>query len=459
MSNDSNISAEERERLQRLFANGNKQMMLQSYDYANDMFKECFLRDPGNIIYLKSFLENLKKKYGGKKKKSFFGMLTGGKKEASTEKRAEVILKSSIESLQTDPWNVNALLSTAGACEVLGYHDTAIELYKAAVESEPNNVEANKICAKALRENADFDGALLCVMRVLKARPNDMEAERLQKDITIEKTIHKGKYATGDSSKVRDTAANMKSGIAENEDAMGRPLTYIEQVERRIKKNPNDLANYIDLAQHFYQAANYEKSEEYYKQAVEISKQDPEMIERLLDAQKQKLHTQVLKLKDEFAKNKTEETKNEFYKQKEELDKKNLELAIHRIKCHPNHAGYHFEYGILLQKQGNFKEAIAEFQNAKADSSRKGECLLAIGQCFQQIKQYKLAMEHYQESVELLSDADENKKRGLYLVAKLAFAMEDYAKAEEYGHRLAAVDFSYKDLGELLDKVAQKRKI
>ncbi|MDR1484767.1 MAG: tetratricopeptide repeat protein [Planctomycetaceae bacterium] len=459
MSNDSTISVEERERLQKLYTNGSKQMMNQNYDYANEMFRECFLRDSGNIIYLKSFLDNLKRKYGEKKKKGIFSFLSG-KKEATTEKKAEAILKSGVDTLQSNPWDVSALLSSGGACEVLGYHDSALEFYKAAVDSEPTNVEANKICAKALRENADFDGALLCVKRIIKAKPNDMEAERMQKDITIEKTIHKGQYATGDSNKIRDTALNMKSGvISENEDAMGRPLTYAEQVERRIKKNPNDLANYIDLAEHYYQTANYAKSEEYYTQAVKISNQDLEMIERLLDTQKQKLHAEVVKLKDDFAKNKDESVKNEFYRQKTELDKKNIELVRHRIKCHPNHAGYHFEYGLLLQKQGDFRDAIAEFQNAKADTSRKGECLLAIGQCFQQIKQYKLAMEHYQESVELLSETDENKKKGLYLVAKLAFAMEDYNKAEEYGHRLAAIDFSYKDLGELLDKVAKKRKI
>ncbi|MDR2169667.1 MAG: tetratricopeptide repeat protein [Planctomycetaceae bacterium] len=457
MSNDSTISAEERERLQKLYTNGNKQMMNQNYDYANEMFRECFLRDSANIIYLKSFLENLRRKYGEKKKKSFFSIL-GRKKDTTDEKKAEAILKSGVDTLQSNPWDVNALLSSGGACEVLGYHDSALEFYRAAVDSEPANIEANKICAEALRENADYDGALLCVLRILKARPGDMEAEKMRKNLTIEKTIHKGNYAQ--DPKMRDAAtSNPASTIAENEDVMGRKLTFVEQVERRIKKNPDDLANYNELADYYYQNADYDKAEEYFTKAVEISKQEPAMIERMLDAQKQKLHAKVINLKDEFAKNKNENTKNEFYKLKEELDKKNIELIKHKIKNQPNNATYRFEYGLLLQKQGSFKEAIAEFQNAKADTSRKGECLLAIGQCFQQIKQYKLAMEHYQESVELLAETDENKKKGLYLITKLAFATEDYDKAEEYGHRLAAIDFSYKDLGDLLDKVAEKRKI
>jgi tetratricopeptide (TPR) repeat protein len=451
--NESPQNPVNREKLQQLFAHGNKQMSIGSHDYANEMFIQCVLSDPANPIYFKSFLANLKKKYGDKKKKGLITFLTGsGKKMLS--KKPDQVFKTAVEALKANPWDVNALLSAGGACEELGHYDVAVEYYKSAVDSEPFHLEANRICGAALRELADYDGALACVHRILKAKPGDQDAEKLRKDLTVEKTIHKGKYATGDSSQVRDAAT--KSVIAEDEDVMGRPLTYLEQVEKRIKKNPNDIANYLELAQHFYQQADYEKSEHYYLQSVPLSKNSPDIIERLLDTQKQKLHAQVLALKEEFEKTRAEAIKTEFYKTKDEYDAKNLELARHRIQYHPNHAGYHFEYGVLLQQRKQIKEAIAEFQLAKAEVTRKGECLLALGQCFQLIKQTKLAMTHYQEAVESLSDG-EHKKKALYLAAKLAFELEDYGKSEKYGHQLAAIDISYNDLGELLDKVAQKR--
>ncbi|MDR2117047.1 MAG: tetratricopeptide repeat protein [Planctomycetaceae bacterium] len=454
VSNESPQKTVDREKLQQLFAHGNKQMSIGSHDYANDMFTQCVLNDPENIIYFKSFLANLKKKYGDKKKKGLITFITGSGKKFHS-KKPDQAFKASIETLKSDPWNVNALLSAGEACEELGHHNVAIEYYKAAIDSEPFHLEANRICGAALREIADYDGALACVHRILKAKPGDQDAEKLRKDLTVEKTIHKGKYATGDANQVRD-AATKPTGIEEDVDVMGRPLTYLEQVEKRIKKNPDDIANYLELAQHFYQQADYEKSEQYYLQSVQLSKNSPDLIERLLDTQKQKLHAKVLALKEEFEKTKKESTKTEFYKTKEEYDAKNLELAQHRIQHHPNHAGYHFEYGVLLQQRKQLKEAIAEFQLAKAEVTRKGECLLALGQCFQMIKQTKLAMTHYQDAVVALPDG-EHKKKALYLAAKLAFELEDYEKSEEYGHQLAAIDFSYKDLGELLDKVAQKR--
>ncbi|MDR2437770.1 MAG: hypothetical protein LBE12_00160 [Planctomycetaceae bacterium] len=458
-SNESPQNPADREKLQRLFAHGNKQMSIGSYDYANEMFMQCVLRDPDNPIYFKSFLANLKKKYGDKKKKGVLSsLLTGSGKKTILSKKPDQVFKASIEILKSDPWNVSALLSAGGACEELGHHNVAIEYYKSAVDSEPFHLEANRICGTALREIADYDGALACVHRILKVKPGDQETEKLRKDLTVEKTIHKGKYATGDSAQIREArdATTKSTGIEEDVDVMGRPLTYLEQVEKRIKKNPNDIANYLELAQHFYQQADYEKSEQYYLQAVQLSKNSPDLIERLLDTQKQKLHANVLALKEEFEKTKKESIKTEFYKTKEEYDSKNLELAQHRIQYHPNHAGYHFEYGVLLQQRKQLKEAITEFQLAKAEVTRKGECLLALGQCFQMIKQTKLAMTHYQDAVVSLSDG-EHKKKALYLAAKLAFELEDYEKSEEYGHQLAAIDFSYKDLGELLDKVAEKR--
>lgn len=454
-TNESSISPAERERLQQLFAHGNKQMSIGSFDYADEMFfAPCVLGDPGNIIYFKTFLANLKKKFGDKKKKGVFGFLSGGKKTTGS-KKPEQTLKSAIAAIRANPWDVSAFLSGGGACDELGYHEVATEYYRAAVEAEPFDVDANWTCAAALRELADYDGALACVHRILKNNPKDQEAIKLRNDLTVEKTIHKGKYATGDSSQVRETAAGAKV-VAEDEDAMGRPLTYLEQVERRIKKNPDDLANYLELAQYFYQQGDYDKAEGYFAKSVKLSKNSPDMIERYLDNQKQKLLAVVTQIKEEYEQTKDKSLVPKFDEAKKVYEEKNIELARHRIKHYPNHSGYHFEYGVLLQKQKQFKEAITEFQTAKIDGTKKGDCLLALGQCFQQIKQYPLAMMHYKEAIEALPDSGDNKKKALYLATKLAMALEDYETAGRYSQQLAAIDFSYKDLGELLDKIAKR---
>ena len=481
---ESSLSPADRERLQKLYAHGNQQMLKASFEYANTMFTQCVLSDPGNVVYFKTFLANLKKKHGDKKKKGVFSFISGSTIKKTVARKPEQMLQAGVEALAANPWDADTLLAMGGACDELGHHDVAVEYYRSAVEAEPGSYEANHVCCKALREIAAFDEAMGCALRMLKIKPTDQIAAKLQKDITVERTIHKGKYAMGDSQQVRDTVAQMKAPDADGEDVMGRTLTYVEQVERRIKKNPTDTANYMELAQHFYQAGDYEQAEKYYAETVKLTKNEPDMVERLLDAQKQKFAAKIislpedsqkfrekaLELKAKFEKKKTAEIRDEFYKVKEkyeqakkeletiqqDFDQKTLELAQHRIKYHPNHAGYHFEYAVLLQKNGEIKEAIAELQLAKADVTRKGDCLFSLGQCFEHIKQHKLAMSHYNEAIAELSDAAENKKEALYLAAKLSMELNDYETAEKYGHQLAALDFSYKDVGEILDKIAQR---
>jgi len=449
MSTDSTISPEIRKRLQQLFALGSEQMARGGYEYADKIyFTECVLQDPGNPIYAKTFLANLRKKFG-EKKKTTGSFLAAGKKMAIDSKKPENVFKVGIDTLKSNPWNVESLISTGEACESLGHRESAIIYLQAAVDADPHHVGANTACCTVLREAADFDGALACVQRIMKQQPNNLEIKRLLHHISAEKTIHKGKYAQGESQPV-ETAK-----ILEGEDAMGRTLTVVEQIERRIAKNPKDTANYVELAQWYYRESDFAKAEECYVRAVDVSNHAPEMVEQLLEAQKKRLYAESLRLKEEYEQNPQEELKSVFLSTRSRYEAKCMELAQHRIKHHPEHAGYRFEYGILLQKEGQVKEAIAEFQRAKAEPSRQGDCLLALGQCFQMIKQYKLAMTHYQEAVQSL-ESGENKKKALYLAMKLAFFLEDYGQAEFYGHQLAAIDFAYRDLGDMLEQIAQR---
>ena len=40
-------------------------MVVKEYDvdYANEMLTECVIRDPGNLVYVEAFLDNLQRKH------------------------------------------------------------------------------------------------------------------------------------------------------------------------------------------------------------------------------------------------------------------------------------------------------------------------------------------------------------------------------------------------------------
>ena len=454
------VTPERRSQLQKLFENGNKQMSLGGHDYAADMFTECVLGDPGNMIYLQSFIVNLRKKFGEKKKTSIFAAFsTGGIKTAELQKKWANVVRSGLELLKSNPWNAAAFASLGKACLEMGYQETGLAYLKHSIDCNPNDADVNRIAAKNLTELQKFDDAIACWTRVKKLKPNDLEAEKAIGDLMVEKTIHRGGYSSAESSrevsKTGSTAAGKHSSvIAEGEDALGRQLTFEEQIQRRLKKDPNDTTAYIDLADHYFQAGMFKEAEDAYIKAKNNDLGKIDLEGQILETQKRRLHKELLKIKDVFEKEKKPELKDDFYAKKKEYEQKSLEVAQQRVEASPGTAGNHFELGMIYYQMGRIKEAIGEFQQAKSDITRQGDSLLALGQCFQQIKQYKLAATHYQEAIAKIDGGGENKKKALYLAAKLAIGLKDYVKADEYVQQLAAIDFSYKDVGDLLDKLA-----
>ena len=88
------------------------------------------------------------------------------------------------------------------------------------------------------------------------------------------------------------------------------------------------------------------------------------------------------------------------------------------------------------------------------DPRRKGAVSLELGECFQKIKQYQLAMQSYQAAVEALTDRElDLRKRALYRAGVLATGLEDPDSARKYLSTLAALDFNYRDVAQRLDKL------
>ena len=129
-----------------------------------------------------------------------------------------------------------------------------------------------------------------------------------------------------------------------------------------------------------------------------------------------------------------------------------------RVERYPNNLIFKYELGYRYMKTRRYAEAIRELQTAKNDPRRRGMCMLVLGQCFQQIKQYPLAKRHYEAAIQEIPDHDgDNKKKALYLVGRLTLGLRDLDAAEKHLSALAALDFTYKDVAQLLDKVAKLR--
>ena len=107
------ISPALRAQLQKCYEFGNQKMQAGEYDYANEMFARCYTGSPANLIYLQSFVANLRMKYGNNKKGAPFAKIKGGgarsqMKVAEARSKHDDVLKSGVELLKLNPWDAAA---------------------------------------------------------------------------------------------------------------------------------------------------------------------------------------------------------------------------------------------------------------------------------------------------------------------------------------------------------------
>ncbi len=442
------LSPAKRKRLQQCFERASSLTAKGDYDYATELLTMCVLGDPANLIYAQSFLGNLQKKYNNNKKGSKLAFLKGGGtrgllKSASMRKDWPTVLKHGLELLVLNPWDVNALLALAEAAEALGGEETQLFYLRSALDANPSDPDVNRLCAHALRERRQYDQAIACWNRVLKARPNDPEALRAVADLTVEKTISHGGY---------EEAETTRQVRPDKDEPHRREPTPEERLLKEIAKNPKEVGNYLDLAEMYAREERFEEAEKLLTRALETGQETAQIRERLDDLQVRALRNRIAHLGD------GKENEKERLELQRKLNDREIEIFEARVQQQPNNLHYKYELADRLVRAGRYKDAIQPFQAALRDPRHKGACLLALGYCFQQIKQYRLAMTHFEQAIQEIPDRDSDaKKLALFRAGRLALALKKVDAAEQHLSALAAMDFGYRDVAALLDKVATLR--
>jgi tetratricopeptide (TPR) repeat protein len=453
MSNDDGRREElKRRRLKQAFEHAKKQMAMEEYDfgYVCDLLSQCVLGEPSDTNYMQAFLENLHKKYKNNLKGVSFAALStapakSGVKKALAGKDWDNLVKHALEVFKLNPWDTTALTAMASMCELRNFAECELKYLKSALAASPKDPEINKQCALALARRRMLDEAIACWHRVEKARPDAEEPPRMIAELAVLK--NRGKFNAEEAAS--RTTSSGRLGGGEQEMA----ATPEQKLMMRIKKDPQQLSNYVELAQMLMNQERFKETEQWLTKALALAKDDLDLREKLYDAQSRHLQQQI-KAADKQRKS-GDEKATLAYKQ---LRRKyaELDLEVYKFRCdrYPNNLNFKYFLGVAYQHLGHYNEAIKEFQVARADPRRKGECLLALGQCFQHIKQVRLAMNHYSQAVEEIPERDaDNKKLALYLAGRLALGLKDTKAAEKYLGELAQLDFAYKDVSTLLDKL------
>ncbi|HEY1600252.1 MAG TPA: tetratricopeptide repeat protein [Pirellulales bacterium] len=454
------MSPEKRRRLQQCFEHGSKSASGGNYDYATELFTQCVKGDPGNLIYTQNFLGNLQKKYNNNKKGSKLAGLKGATVKGSITKTGMQkdwvgVITNGMEMLKLNPWDLATLKAMGNACEQLQFDECQLAYLKLALDVDIADADVNRLNARALGRLGRFDQAIVCWTRVLKASGRDEEASRAIANLTVEKTIHRGGYEDAESS----TEVMVDKNQQADRQGMGAPkLTPEQQLEKAIGKDPTNLANYSELADLHLRHDRLEQAEQVLTKALAAAGGEISIRERLEDVQLRRARAQLEVAQKRAQAEKTEEAVNLWRQMNEGLNRTELEVYRSRSDRYPDNASLKFELAVRLQRLKNYAEAIKMYQLAGADTKRKGVISLSLGQCFQAINQFKLAMSNYERAVAETPEREpEQRKVALYHAGRLALYLKNLDSAEKHLTELAGLDFGYKDVATLLDKLNKFR--
>ncbi len=472
-----------RQRLQQLFEHGKKALEKQDTDYAHDMFAQCVAEDPANLGYLQHLRANLTRRLGDGKKSSRFGGL-GLKLSSARSGIAKGVDKgdwkgafaAGCEALKQNPIDIPTLLDLADACAAIGATDCRLYYLKWALDLDGKHEQANRKAAAALGEVGQFDQAITCLRRVAELRPTDQEIARTISRMSVEQTIHKGGYnqdllRKGDAAHAVPTAdARQSLGLdadaTDNGETVAAPAESAAPVVSRekqlldlIRLHPAEASHYLDLADFYAGEDRLRDAERVLTKALtEIGESDRHLRDRFDETRMRRVRQQAEVATRRAAAEQTSETANLAKRLNAEANQIELEVFASRAAHNPQDAGVQFEYGLRLKRGGKFREAIQAFQAARSDQRRLAETQLNLGECFQQIEQYRLSFSSYEAAVAAAPEPNsELHKLARYRAGVLATGMKEYDKAEKHLTELAAIDFGYRDVADRLDKLAQSR--
>ncbi|NLF09109.1 MAG: hypothetical protein GX594_14205 [Pirellulaceae bacterium] len=418
------------------------------FDYIADLLLQCVSSDPGNAYYLRAFIDNLQKKYKQNKKGAPLAQIKvrgarAAVKRALAQQQWDEAVRQGVKGLLINPWDMPTLLGMAEAAKKMGDRDCEMCYLQSALMGSPKDPAANRLFAIALSDRGLIDKAITYWRRVEEALPNDEEAPRAIASLTVQKQRSSGKFDDVAEDALRQSSTPAKAAPVQAQ------LTPKQILKRKIQNEPRKVENYLELAQLYVGEDRFDEAEKLLAKAFELSGGKEEIREKWEDAQLRQLRMKIIQAKDDPEAAKA--LRDEYFR-------KEVDFCEKRVERYPHNLIFRYELGCRYMKTKQFAEAIRELQAAKNDPRRKGACLLALGECFQQIKQYPLAMSHFEAAIQELPEREyENRKKTLYLAGRLALGMKNLTAAEKHLTTLASLDFTYKDVSALLDKLSKLR--
>ncbi len=470
------LSAEKRRVAVGQFERANQVIAKGDLDYGIQLLLNCCRLDPGSFAYRNTLRQAEKSKYQNNLRGSpMVGVATFLTRRrmngALRKKDYRKVLEHGEEVLLHNPWDVAANLAMAEAFDNLGLLDQAIWALNTAHQADAKNLAVNRALARLLEKRGNFNEAITLWEFVRKAEPTDIEAQHKAKDLAASATIARGQYdkaAAGGGSgafpavrvhsqdRAGAATASAQTSSHTTPTAQATPEErYAKEVATllaRIEADPTNANTYLHLAGLFRRADQLEQAREVLLTGLGPTGNNFDLALELADLDIEELRRNLAVCEDKLRRQPdNEEWPNLRQRLLREINARELEFFRRKADRYPTETVHRFEVGVRLLRAGQFDEAIRELQLVRSDPRHHGPALMYLGYCFKHRNNWRLAQRNFEEALLHLSADDPQRKEIMFQLAQGCAEAGDLGRAVEFGCDLANLDFSYRDIGRLLD--------
>jgi tetratricopeptide (TPR) repeat protein len=358
-----------------------------------------------------------------------------------------------------EPLNLTIMKLVGKAAKSQGLFMAAIYELEMAREIKRNDPYILRNLARLYVEIKDLKRASERFGDLKTVLPHDEEAARGLQDYAALNTIQGAKWAESDSfiDKVKDLDEALKlhdeQKKVRSEDDVTRAIgIYTDKME----KNPQQVANYTELASLYSRKKQFDKAEEMLKKGLGVLPDNYELLSNLGDVKIQKAAAELAEAKRQYQVNPSEESKGAVQAKARDLSNTRIAEYRRRVETHPADLILRYRYGEALYRAKMYDEAIEQIQKAVGDLRTRQSAYNLLGMCFRKKGLLDYATEQFQKALKDTSVINEKAKNIIYNLATTYEELEKYAEAEREYKRIYEVDIGFKDIAEKIQRIYKK---
>lgn len=438
---------------------GSEALSRQNWDLAIMMFQQATKLCPELLLYRQSLRGAQEKKHPSKRPPTLGFMslsgIRGRVKKARSAKNWNELDEAAEEGLAIFPWDAAFNADVGEACRERGFDEVAAFAYQKAVAMDEKNEDYLNALAEVLIRRGEYDQAASCYQRLTKIDPLSGEYRSKLNNTHVLKTMDRGGY--DDAKNTQEVKKGYEQSVsATKEDVVGPGISVEADLQRMIRKQPNNRDNYMKLADFYKREGKFESAEETLKKSLEFAGNDPSVREQIEDLEMERLRKAAQQARDNAHKAPDDEhAKRESASLANQLLEREIEVMLRRVERYPADMRMKFELAQRLMRVGRIRDAVPLLQQALKDTKNEAMVAMALGKCFLALKQTELAKRQYKLASEKLSPIDnpDHFCEAHYRLGLLAEEAKDLAAAENHYTEVISINYGYKDAKDRLERL------